>query len=153
MDRIEIGPADPGDVDFVRTLSAKVFARFGDYGTSLPLTMAFPWVRTVVARVEGLAVGFAMYSEEDLPRREIDLVAIAVDPGRQTRGIGRKLLAHVESETRALIPEGEAAVRLTVAEDNAVARGLFEKSGYVRLPGRKGIYPAGQRALTLRKVI
>jgi ribosomal protein S18 acetylase RimI-like enzyme len=65
--------------------------------------------------------------------------------------VGRALLRFVESETRAMSGDGPAWVRLTVAEDNTVARGLFEGSGYVRVPGTEGVYDGGQRSLGLTK--
>jgi GNAT superfamily N-acetyltransferase len=151
---IRLGPARARHRDFVRRLSSEVFARFGDYETILPRLMQLPWVRTTVAEAGGRPVAFAMYSLEALPRGQVDLTAIAVRPEWQSRGVGRALLAHVERETRRLAPAGgEATVCLTVAENNARARHVFEAAGFRRLPGSPGAYPAGQRSLALRKVI
>ena len=149
-----LGPAHAGHRDFVRRLSAEVFARFGDYETMMPRLMQSPWVRTAVAESGEQPVAFAMYSLEELPHGEVHLTAIAVRPEWQSRGIGRALLSHVEHEARRLVPAGgEAAVCLTVAEDNARARRVFKAAGFRPVPGEAGAYPAGQRSLALRKVV
>lgn len=136
---------------FVGNLSAEVFARFGRYEEMLPAMIGREWVRTVVAETERGPVGFAIYSLESIADSEIDLVAIAVLPERQSRGIGRALLEHVESSARKLVDDGPASVRLTVALDNDRARRLFENSGYVAIPGETGFYDGGQPSIGLRK--
>jgi ribosomal protein S18 acetylase RimI-like enzyme len=149
---IRIVPAVAGHREFVRRLSAEVFDRFGDYGTMLPRMMGLPWMVTAVAEVDGDPVAFAIYSLEDRSRGEIDLAAIAVRRGWESRGVGRSLLDHVQGEARRLAPAGtRAAVRLTVAEDNRRARRVFSRAGFEPVPGEAGLYPAGQRSLTLRK--
>jgi ribosomal-protein-alanine N-acetyltransferase len=151
---IRVVPAGAGHREFVRRLSAQVFARFGDYETMLPRLMRLPWILTAVAEADGHPVAFAMYSLESLPLGVIDLTAIAVVPAWQACGVGRTLLAHVEREAERLAPGGgEAAVRLTVAEDNERARRVFAAAGFLPVPGRTGTYPAGQRSLILRKVV
>ena len=147
----QISPAGATDVDFVRRLSAAVFARFGDYEGVLPALMDDPRMRTVVAWSGSTRVGFAMYLPVDDIPGEIDLVAIAVEPAWQARGVGRALLAFVEDEALTLAPGGASSVRLTVAEDNAVARRLFEGTGYRPIRGERGRYDGGQRSMGLRK--
>ena len=146
-----IAPATARDVAFVRRLSAEVFGRFGRYDSLLPSIMPLPRMRTAIATTGGEPSGFAMYSLEDTANGEVDLVAIAVEPARQSRGVGRALLRFVESEALALSGEGPASVRLTVAEDNDAARALFERSGYLPIPGEHGVYDGGQRSMGLRK--
>jgi ribosomal protein S18 acetylase RimI-like enzyme len=151
---LRLGPAHAGHKDFVRSLSAEVFARFGDYETMLPRLMQSPWVWTAVAESGEQPVAFAMYSLEELPHGEVHLTAIAVRPAWQSRGVGRALLRHVEREALRLVPAGvDAAVCLTVAEDNTRARRVFEAAGFRPVPGEAGAYPAGQRSLALRKAI
>jgi ribosomal protein S18 acetylase RimI-like enzyme len=151
---IRIVTALAGHRVFVRRLSVEVFSRFGDYGTILPQMMRLPWMATVIAEIESRPAAFAIYSLEELLRGEIDLAAIAVRPGRESRGIGRALLAHVEGEVSRRAPEGlEAAVTLTVAENNPRARRIFTRAGFRPVPGTGGLYPGGQQSLTLRKVV
>ena len=144
--------AEPRHREFIRLLSAEVFARFGGYDKSLPTMMGWPWIRTVVAEARSRPVGFVMISLEDAGAGEIDLTAIAVEPAGQSRGVGRALLRHVEQLARSAVAAGRpVSVRLTVAEDNRQARGLFEAAGYRLVRGAEGWYPGGQRSLLLRK--
>jgi ribosomal protein S18 acetylase RimI-like enzyme len=95
-----------------------------------------------------------MISLEDAGAGEIDLTAIAVEPAWQARGVGRTLLRHVEQVARYAVAAGRtASVRLTVAEDNRRARGLFESVGYRLVPGKEDRYSGGQRSLVLRKTL
>ena len=147
----QISPAGATDVAFVRCLSASVFARFGDYEALLPALMDDPRVRTAVAWSGTTRLGFAMYLPVDDAPGEVDLVALAVEPAWQGRGVGRALLAFVEHEARARAGGGTSSVRLTVAEDNAAARRLFEGTGYRPIDGEQGRYDGGQRSMGLRK--
>ncbi len=149
---LKLVSAEPRHRAFVRLLSAEVFARFGSYDNTLPTMMGWPWIRTVVAQARGRPIGFAMISLEDAGVGEIDLTAIAVEPAWQSRGVGRTLLRHVEQVARSAVAAGRpASVRLTVAEDNRRARGLFEAVGYRLVPGEEDRYSGGQRSLLLRK--
>ena len=54
---------------------------------------------------------------------------------------------------RVVPADADAAVCLTVAEDNSRARRVFEAAGFRPVPGEAGAYPAGQRSLAVRKAI
>ncbi len=149
---LKLVSAEPRHREFVRLLSTEAFARFGSYDKTLPTMMGWPWIRTVVAQARDRPIGFAMISLEDAGAGEIDLTAIAVEPAWQSRGVGRTLLRHVEQVARYAVAAGRtASVRLTVAEDNQRARGLFESVGYRLVPGEEDRYSGGQRSLLLRK--
>jgi ribosomal-protein-alanine N-acetyltransferase len=150
---VSLHPAEPTHRRFVQRLSAEVFGRFGRYDVKLPAMMDHPWVRTTIASSSGSAVGFTMVSLEKVARGEIDLLAIAVSPAWQSRGLGRRLLDHVEAEARDVVPAGPVVVRLTVAVDNLPARNLFRSAGYRRAPGTGGRYPGGQLSVDLFKTI
>jgi ribosomal protein S18 acetylase RimI-like enzyme len=142
------------DRAFVRELSGRVFSHFGDYDATLPPLVGSPSVRTILAVSDGTPVGFAICTFEDRPGGEADLVAIAVEPGWQGRGVGRLLLAGAETVVvDASCRPDEPTLRLTVAEDNAPARRLFERAGYRRVPGEEGTYPRGQRSIGMRKTL
>lgn len=150
---VSLFPAQPEHRQFVRRLSAEVFSRFGRYDVTLPEMMGRPWVRTTIAASRGAAVGFVMLSLSEVELGEVDLVAIAVSPAWQSRGVGRRLLEHVESEARRLVSGDRVAVRLTVAQDNLPALKLFRGAGYAGLPGGGGRYPLGQSSIDLVKVL
>jgi ribosomal protein S18 acetylase RimI-like enzyme len=139
------------DRPFIRELSALVFARFGDYETTLPVMAARPDVYTLIVEADRRRIGFAMYT---LDTPEADLLAIAVLPERQSQGAGKLLLHEVESAVRDCAGEaGKAAIRLSVALDNTLARKLFERSGYRYRPEQQGVYPGGQPSIAMWKQI
>jgi ribosomal protein S18 acetylase RimI-like enzyme len=135
------------DRSFIRKLSARVFSRFGDYETTLPLMAGRPGVYTLIAEIDRQSIGFAMYAFE--APAAADLLAIAVLPEWQSLGAGKLLLAGVEAAVGA--GAGEASVRLSVALDNLPARRLFERCGYRYLPEEQGLYPGGQPSIGMRK--
>jgi ribosomal protein S18 acetylase RimI-like enzyme len=151
-DQVDFVPATAEHEAFVGELSAEVFARFGDYETTLPGWLRLPWVRTVVATSVGKPIGFAMYVTQSEESRVTELLAIAVAPLSQLRGVGRKLLGHVE---RAAVQAHDSGVGsgvvLTVAVDNHAARYLLESSGYVVVPDSQGLYPTGLASLSMCK--
>ena len=78
---------------------------------------------------EDALAGFAFYGETPCTAGTWDLYWIAVDPGYQGSGIGRKLLEQVESRLR------EARARLCVVEtssreDYTRTRRFYESCGY-----------------------
>lgn len=150
-DPVVLRPAREPDRDFIAGLSAQVFRRFGPYEDYLPGLMDDPWVHVIVAELEGKRAGFAMCAMGAAPEEDADLIAIATGPAWQRRGIGRRLLLSVEDVVASSGEVGAAAVRLTVAEDNLPARRFFESAGYEPVPGEAGVYPAGQRSITMRK--
>jgi ribosomal-protein-alanine N-acetyltransferase len=120
----------------------------------LPAVVGDPAVRTWIALSAGEPTGFAMYAlERGGGDFEADLVAIAVAPGSQRRGIGRCLLARVEQEARREAGGRACAVRLTVAEENLAAQGFFTSAGYRPVAGSRGCYPGGQLSRGMRKVL
>jgi ribosomal protein S18 acetylase RimI-like enzyme len=148
---MRIRPGGDDDRPFIRELSALVFARFGDYEATLPVMAARSDVHTLIVEAGGQRIGFAMYT---LDGPEADLVAIAVLPERQSQGAGKLLLDEVESAVRDCAGDvEEAAVRLSVALDNTMARRLFERSGYRYRPEQQGVYPAGQPSIAMWKQI
>jgi ribosomal protein S18 acetylase RimI-like enzyme len=154
QEELRIRPGRRADREFVALLSAEVFSRFGDYDRILPEWMDSPAVRTLVAEASGAPAGFVMVGLEESDPGVADLLAIAVAPAWQHRGVGRRLLAAAEELARSSAPDpSRALVVLTVAVDNARARSLFEAAGYAVLPGESGRYPGGQRALRMRRAL
>src|SRR5262245_37159604 len=157
---IEIRRGGAADVDFVRSVAETVFGYLGDYGRILPTWLLHEGVLTHIAEERGVRVGYTMigfYEAADGARRGerafvADLLAIAVAPPAQGRGIGKKLLQHAIAQARAArrrMPIIE--LRLSVAEPNTRARKLFEKFGFALVPGEHGLYDGGQRALHMAR--
>lgn len=147
---VAIRAARDSDLLFVRSLSAEVFSRLGDYERTVGELFETPNVDAWIAEADGRPAGFAM-AELDLERfPDADLVAIAVEPSFQRRGVGRALLERVESEVAAEWGS-RASIVLTVAVDNAPARALFDAAGYETVPREYGVYPRGQLSRGMRK--
>jgi ribosomal-protein-alanine N-acetyltransferase len=91
-----------------------------------------------------------------VPKDELvaDLLAIAVSPTAQGRGVGRRLLEHaihqVEVARRRLAIR---ELRLSVADTNHRARALFDQLGFRLLEGDHGYYDGGQLALHMSRPI
>jgi ribosomal protein S18 acetylase RimI-like enzyme len=108
---------------------------------------------TIIGRVEGRPVGFAMIglNEDEHPVQKVfELLAIAVEPDKRHKGIGQMLMKAVEDKASEW--QGERIV-LHTAEENLPARSLFTKNGFVPRGLKKDFYPAGQDALVMMKNI
>jgi ribosomal protein S18 acetylase RimI-like enzyme len=78
-----------------------------------------------------------------------DLLALAVLPAYQHRGIGSKLLDHVIDVAERVAPASHITqLRLTVAENNTGAQRLYARTGFRVVEGA-ATYDRGQRALRM----
>ena len=133
------------DCSFIRRLSGEVFSVFGDYSEIIPQWFVNPDVITVVYVKNGLPVGFAMLY---VVRGEI--LAIAVLPKYQRRGLGSALLNHIECVARQL---GLGRLSLHTARENNLAHLFFQKAGFNVIGTQEDYYPEGQPALIISKGI
>ena len=150
--RIRIGRAK--DADEVRRITDAVFTVFGEYGSWLPDYLTHPGVWTFVYVEDGRVRGFAMLgvldNDDKSASRLGDLLAIAVRPDDQSRGVGTLLLERIVEKANRLHDAIKLCeVRLTVAEPNEGAQRLFARYGFEHLQGDHGYYDKGQRALRL----
>ena len=84
----------------------------------------------LVAVNEGQGVvGFICFGEIPMTRRRFDLYWVAVDPALGRQGVGRRLLARMETE---LIEQGPAKVYVDTSSTPGYdpARTFYEKNGY-----------------------
>ena len=153
------------DAEWVRRTAAVVYAELGDYGKIIPSWMAHAGVMTFVETADEdagdeatrrgfILIGFYEPEPGDLSRGLLvaDLLAIAVAPEHQRRGVGRTLLTFaidVATEAGRQAPVRE--IRLTVADTNAPALALFGSMGFEVLDANHGAYDGGQRALRMRR--
>lgn len=150
--------AEPGDADWIRRTAAHVYAALGDYGTIIPAWMAHPGVLTFVEELDGarrgfILIGFYEPTEEKVGRLVADLLAIAVAPEHQRRGVGTILLEYAVdlASEAALESLPVSEVRLTVADTNAPALALFKRGGFAILDEHHGAYDGGQRAIRMQR--
>ncbi len=81
---------------------------------------------------------------------EAEILTLAVHPGQQNRGTGRRLLDAASAEAGR---RGARALLLEVAVDNTPACALYAAAGFVPVGRRPGYYAAGQDALVLRQAL
>jgi len=154
---LRIRYASPDDRPFVGELAGKVFSQYGSYSRYLTDWLDTGGVTTLIGEVEQERVGLLMlvaYPDPKNPTEGIaDLLAIAVEPRFQSRGLGKILLERAVAEARRLpSPVPIRKMYLSVAETNARAQRLFSRRGF-RVTSGEGIYPAGQRALHMVKIL
>jgi ribosomal protein S18 acetylase RimI-like enzyme len=142
------------DLAFVRALADDVLAQFGDYGSVLPSWLLREGVITHVAIAHDTPIGITMlaYYPADAGGYLADLLAIAVSPRAQRRGVGAQLLEHaLDYAAQAKRHFAIEGIRLSVADTNARARRLFERFGFEVATDGHGYYDRGQRALHMRR--
>ncbi len=154
--RIVIRRASQGDRLWIQQVAAEVYGELGDYGQIIPSWIDHPGVLAYVEEDEAaqelrgfLLLGF-YETLEPLNGFVADVLAIAVAPSFQRRGLGRKLLSHAISlaemaNRRSRVGE----IRLTVADSNRAGRHLYTSSGFRVLDEQHGHYDGGQRAIRM----
>lgn len=68
---------------------------------------------------------------------EAEILTLAVRPEARRQGLGGRLVAAAAASAAAL---GAARLFLEVAQDNAAARGLYARNGFVEVGRRRGYY-------------
>ena len=144
-----IRPAKPSDKAFVAGLSGKVFSAYGPYRTTISQWFESSVTVTLISTVEGRPAGFVMIGA--LPADEeghtcTEILAIAVTPELQRRGIGRELLQFAQKEAEGL---GEQRLFLHTARENLAAQKLFLRNGFKPVQSKARFYPSGQDALMM----
>lgn len=81
---------------------------------------------------------------------EAEILSIAVMPKARNAGLGRALLAAAMAEAHA---RGAVSMFLEVAAENAAARGLYGRAGFIAIGSRPNYYPTGASALVLRAAL
>ena len=151
--------AEVQDHPWIVATGAEAYSDLGDYTRILPSWLEQPGVLAWIDQdaVSGKGRGFAMlgfYSEELTQRAGkqqvvADLLALAVLPAHQNKGIGTKLLLHVIDVAERVAPASHITqLRLTVAENNVGAQRLYERHNFHIVEGG-ATYDRGQKALRM----
>jgi ribosomal protein S18 acetylase RimI-like enzyme len=151
--------AEVQDHPWIVATGAEAYRDLGDYTRILPSWLEQPGVLAWIDQdVSGRGRGFAMlgfYSEETAAPRAgkqqvvADLLALAVLPAYQNKGIGTKLLDHVIDVAERVAPASHITqLRLTVAEHNVAAQRLYARNAFHIVEG-SATYDRGQRALRM----
>ncbi len=140
---------------FLRELAQKVFSVYGSYDRYLTEWSDSDETVTLIGVIGDEQVGLAMLVVHPRQRSRTEavaeLLAIAVEPRFQSKGVGSMLFEKVIEEASRL-PVPIVEMHLSVAEGNSRAQRLFARRGF-RLIAGEGVYPAGQRALHMVKVL
>ena len=152
--------AEIQDHPWIIASGAEAYRDLGDYTRILPSWLEQPGVLAWIDHdASSRGRGFAMlgfYSEDTgkpVGTQQVvaDLLALAVLPVYQRRGIGQRLLVHVIEVAERVAPASQIAqLRLTVAEDNLGAQRLYARSGFTIVDG-SATYDRGQRALRMAR--
>ncbi len=125
----------------VRDIDAVVLVEASAYG--------FPWTRGNF--IDSLAAGYVAELLENEDQEvlgyyvamtgvdEMHLLNITVAPAWQGQGLGRRLMADLQAQARAL---RVASLWLEVRASNQRAKALYERLGYTAVGLRKAYYPA-----------
>lgn len=152
--------AEATDYPWIVASGAEAYRDLGDYTRILPSWLEQPGVLAWIDHdAFGRGRGFAMlgfYSEPLPPPHAAgmqhvvaDLLALAVLPAFQRKGIGTKLLEHVIDVAERVAPSSHIRqLRLTVAEHNVSAQRMYERAGFTIAEGA-ATYDRGQRALRM----
>ena len=149
--RVTIKAAEVSDVEFIHSLSKRVFSRYGPYENMLTHWFESEITETLLAFMEKRPVGFAMLGRHQYEwnsRQVAELLAIAVEPAKQKRGIGNYLIREIVSKAEEL---RVGIVVLHTALENMPAQRLFKKHGFLPSEVKKSFYPKGQDALLMYK--
>jgi ribosomal protein S18 acetylase RimI-like enzyme len=134
------------DLDFIRELSIEVFSMFGDYGEVIYPWFSNPEVIPVMYVHNGLdPAGFGLVSVVTG-----EILAIAVAPTYQRRGIGSALLTYMDFLAT---QRGLRMLLLHTAKENTEAQSFFRKRGFKVVGAQESYYPKGQTALIMSKSI
>jgi len=152
--------ADVADHPWIIASGAEAYRDLGDYTRILPSWLEQPGVLAWIDHdLQNRGRGFAMLGFYlDVPEPGgtasqvvADLLALAVLPAFQRRGIGSKLLHHVIEVAERVAPSSRiSTLRLTVAETNTAAQRLYARNGF-RIVDGSATYDRGQRALRMAR--
>jgi ribosomal protein S18 acetylase RimI-like enzyme len=153
--------AELADHPWIIATGAEAYQELGDYTRILPSWLEQPGVLAWIDYdVQGRGRGFAMLgfylddpaaSPNGTSQVVADLLALAVLPSFQRRGIGTKLLHHVIEVAERVAPSSHiSALRLTVAETNTSAQRLYARHGFRIIDG-SATYDRGQKALRMAR--
>lgn len=136
-------------------LADEVFSLYGsDYGLMIPAYARDTRVITLVCELDHVLVGFLQvgFLEPRVGRRGLvaDVLAVAVAPGYQGRGLGTALFERAFELLGPMLERGSvSSVQLTVAHTNVGGSQLFERLGFEMLDLDYGTYEGGQRAIRM----
>ena len=156
---VVVEPSQRKDLDLIQAISEDVFSEYDAYVRLLPRFFSTQGVTTYMARQAHETVGFLMigFLPWNAGKREsdswiADILAIAVVPRMQRRGIGRSMMDQALSLVSQMADWREVReIHLTCAESNKAGVGFFTRYGFRVIDPHHGRYLSGQNALRMAK--
>lgn len=126
-------PTQPVGQALIAALSAELGAMYGDDGAGgfVPADVMIPGAAFVVAWLDETAVGCGALRPLADDATVAEIKRMYVHPAARGRGVSRQILAKLESLAREY---GYRAAQLETGTLQQAAIGLYESSGYVRIP-------------------
>lgn len=146
-DAIQIRPALPGDLAALVELEQSTFSYDRMSPRQLRRHLANPRAVLLLAEAaEGVLASALLFQRSGSATAR--LYSLATAAAARGRGLGRRLLAAVETAAAA---RGVQRIRLEVRRDNAAAVGLYEQAGYRRIAALAAYYDDGADAWRYEK--
>jgi ribosomal protein S18 acetylase RimI-like enzyme len=123
--RVDVAPCVAGELPHLLGLAMGVFGDLPGW-SDRRVVEALLEDAVFVAHREGRVVGYVALGRD--ADDEIVVEQLFVAPGYERQGIGRRLLAHAEGFA---ISERGRSLRIVVETSNWIARGFYERSGFV----------------------
>jgi len=152
-ENIKIRPALDMDTGYIIQLSKRLFHNYGPYDRMVAEWLESGAATVIIAQINRQTAGFAMLG---YPTSRFDyfyspeLLALAVTPEKQRRGIGKSLLKEIEKKA---VETGTNRIFLHTEVKNFRARRLYSKNGYIPWEIKREFYPSGQDAVVMSKEI
>jgi ribosomal protein S18 acetylase RimI-like enzyme len=143
--------ATESDLRFIVLLSAEVFSQYGNYEKIVPNWFFDAGVITIISMEGSTTLGFAMLEVKKRKWVEVSwghLLAIAVLPEHQRKGVGGGLLSHILGLAR---QHGLMEIELWTAKDNLTALSFFQEAGFRIIGSVDHYYPSGHPAVAMSK--
>lgn len=158
---LQIEAGRPEDASEVESLAAEMFEAYGDYGRIIPRFYSTQGVHSFVARDAGELLGFVLLGflpwtggAADRDWWVGDLLAIAVTPDRQGRGIGRRLMGEVHRLVSEMAEWRDLKeIQLTCSADNEGGLAFFDRLAYRVVDRSHGVYSNGQVACRMARTL
>lgn len=148
-DTIRIRPALPGDLAALVELEQSTFSYDRMSPRQLRRHLANPRALLLLAEAtEGVLASALLFQRRNSATAR--LYSLATAAAARGRGLGRRLLAAVETTAAA---RGVQRIRLEVRRDNAAAVGLYEQAGYRRIAALPAYYDDGADAWRYEKTL
>ena len=150
--RVVIRNAEMAHVPFIRHLSKEAFAVYGTYETLLPEWFRKGLARTLIAEMDGQAVGYVMLGVRKFLEGGYlgELLAIAVAHEHRGCGVGHLLMESLFAMARYY---NVRKMVLHTGENNVFAQGLFKKHGFRVVKTKPQFYEGGQTAVMMEKIL